>query len=290
MDYTKDFFLQNAWRRINIRAFEKDVEDRRAQAASWITREYERSPELKNYLICRTVSDLASRTVVNGQLIHGVWRQLTGILHAYWSGQIDDIGISAFIVVNHIGQNGAPVTGTSAMVHDRGNGKISIEATDQELRRTVREALDAIGTGHSRPEFFERIETTIKQYEKPERTYTVDVHTYLYLNGEENTRLLELSPNSFMEEDVHDDMDERPHEYRHVQDLLEELDEDQLKHLLEYCGIQDGEETRKLVDNPGLQDESKRKMVFNDLKGLVWRADREDFYREYGKRKKDDGG
>lgn len=281
MSYEKDMFLKYAHDAcMDCHVWEHDTEERWKSGISLITQRFEQSSELDQYMICQTVFDFANCAVVDGRLLRGKWRQLTGLLELYRDGRITDIGVSAHITRNTLGKHGAPTSGISMFIHDRGEGRIEIETNDAELREEVKNMLEMIDADQPRWGYFKAIEQAFYERNTEEIEHGIELDTYLFLNGEADKTLLEHSPNSFATENPYDDMHTHPEEYQHIQSLLGELSMAQLKHLLVYCGLKTDEEVQHLID-ADLKDGSGKPMIRANLEYNIWYADREDFYREY---------
>jgi hypothetical protein len=280
MSYAKDWFLEFTWQQTNINMYEHNIEDQRKNAVARIVEAYQQQPEVHDYMICQKVYEWAQNGTVEDRLIVGKWKQLEGLLEAYHSQEIEDIGISMQVVWDQLDQEGRKITGKSAIINDSGNGRLHIQSSDDELQNLVREVVDQTDKQLPRSTFFEHLKASIKEKETEKRAFTITIDTYLVIDGEQNEDLLEKSPSSFAETDPHVDMDERPEEYRHLQQLLEELRVEQIARLLIYCGLDTEENTQELLD-VYYTDKSRQNMVLDDMKNTVWYADREDFYREH---------
>ncbi|PSO43003.1 hypothetical protein BRC19_03040 [Candidatus Saccharibacteria bacterium QS_5_54_17] len=282
MSYVKDWFLEFAWQQTNIdiRIYAHNIEDQRKNAVARIVEAYQQQPEVHDYMICQKVYELARNATVEDRLIVGKWKQLAGLLKAYHSQEIEDIGISMQVVWDQLDQEGKKITGKGAIINDSGNGRLHIQSSDDELQKLVREVVDQTDKQLPRFTFFEHLKASIKRKKTEERVFTITIDTYLFIDGEQDQDLLQISPNSFAETDPYVDMDERPEEYRHLQQLLEELKVEQIAQLLIYCGLDTEEGTQKLLDVYHT-DESRQNMVLDDMKKFAWYADKEDFYREY---------
>lgn len=282
MGYVKDTFLRYAYAVCaDCPDWKLDTDKCWKNAISSIMQRYEQDPGLAQYMICQTVYDFASCATVSDRVVRGKWQQLFGILELYRDSRITDIGISAHIARNTLGKRGLPASGVSMFIHDRGDSRFHIETKDPELRKVAENDLETIDPNQSRWEYFKSIEQAFRSRNTEKIEYAVELATYLFLDGQADESLLERSPNSFVEEDVHSDMDIHPHEYQYIQSLISKLSMNQLKHLSVYCGLKTDEEIQSLVNNDELTNESGEPLIRETVEHDIWYADREDFYREY---------
>lgn len=280
MNYIKDRFLNYAYQLTEVGYYHEEDTKRKQQRESLgnISEKYRQEPKLADWLLCKRIAELAEAGTVNEQVITGRWHQLTAILDLYKQGEISDIGLSANITQYQKNDKDATTSSQSLFVHDRGEGKLEFQGQNM-LREEVKNALAGIDSELPRERFFSAIAETIKKQSPAKTTFTVEINEYLFIDGEEDDRLLHLSPNSFYQEDYYADQDERPEEYQHFHDLLKELTAKQLHELIKNCGLEDEAAKGMVQFESNQNDDSKKQRALEDLKSVLWSADREDFYR-----------
>lgn len=276
MNYIKDRFLNYAYRLTEVGYYYEEDAKRKQQQESLgnILEKYRQEPKLADWLLCKRIAELAEAGTVHDQVITGRWRQLTAILDLYKQRKIADIGLSANITQYQKNDKGATISSRSLFVHDRGESKLEFQGQNA-LREEVKNILASIDSELPREQFFNAITETIKNQGSEKTAFTVEISEYLFIDGEEDSSLLRLSPNSFCQEDYHADQDERPEEYQHFHDQLKELTVEQLHELIKNCGLED-EAVKEMVQFDNSQNDSS---ALEDLKSILWSADREDFYR-----------